>query len=262
MLLLFSSVLSMLWGRSNFLTNICQNVRIRAQMARTSVKNKYWLLNNIYRLLVCPLKWKFLSDKMNMIDLIAVLPFYLSAIIVGLEDLQVIAKAGKIIRLLRIMRILRIFKMVRHFAGLQSLVYTLQQAYRELGLLFVIVIVAILLYTSLIFAIETEGPEAEKWSFYDSFWWGLMTLTTVGYDMNPSTFLGKFICGLCAGNETHDLIRIQLKLDPRGGSMISRIFTNNQFGLEDARLNLTRSPALFIIYSRIRILCASFILPF
>ena len=61
-----------------------------------------------------------------------------------------------------------------------------------------IVIVAILLYTSLIFAIETEGPEAWRWSFYDSFWWGLMTLTTVGYDMNPSTFMGKFICGMCA----------------------------------------------------------------
>ena len=42
-----------------------------------------------------------------------------------------------------------------------------------------IVIVAILLYTSLIFAIEIEGPEASHWSFYDSFWWGLMTLTTV-----------------------------------------------------------------------------------
>lgn len=70
--------------------------------------------------------------------------------------------------------------------------------FSELGLLFVIVIVAILLYTSLIFAIETEGSEAWRWSFYDSFWWGLMTLTTVGYDMNPSTFMGKFICGMCA----------------------------------------------------------------
>ena len=61
-----------------------------------------------------------------------------------------------------------------------------------------IVIVAILLYTSLIFAIETEGPEAWRWSFYDSFWWGLMTLTTVGYNATPVTFLGKLICGMCA----------------------------------------------------------------
>ena len=114
-----------------------------------------------------------------MIDLLAIAPFFLSAVLFGLEDLEIIGKAGKIIRLLRIMRIMRVFKMVRHFAGLQSLVYTLRQAYKELGLLFVIVIVAILLYTSLIFAIEIEGPEKEHWSFYDSFWWGLMTLTTV-----------------------------------------------------------------------------------
>ena len=43
------------------------------------------------------------------------------------------------IRLVRVMRILRIFKLVRHFAGLQSLFYTLQQAYQELGLLLVII---------------------------------------------------------------------------------------------------------------------------
>ena len=114
-----------------------------------------------------------------MIDLLAIAPFFLSAVLFGLEDLEIIGKAGKIIRLLRIMRIMRVFKMVRHFAGLQSLVYTLRQAYKELGLLFVIVIVTILLYTSLIFAIEIEGPQKAHWSFYDSFWWGLMTLTTV-----------------------------------------------------------------------------------
>ena len=92
-------------------------------------------LEHILRLIVCPRKQKFLTDKMNLIDLLAVLPFFLSVALVGLEDLQVIGKAGKIIRLLRIMRIMRIFKMVRHFAGLQSLVYTLQQAYKELGML-------------------------------------------------------------------------------------------------------------------------------
>ena len=45
----------------------------------------------------------------------------------GLEDFEVIGKTGKIIRLVRVMRILRIFKLVRHFAGLQSLLITLQQ---------------------------------------------------------------------------------------------------------------------------------------
>ena len=40
---------------------------------------------------------------------------------------QIIGKAGKIVRLVRVMRILRIFKLVRHFAGLQSLLFTLRQ---------------------------------------------------------------------------------------------------------------------------------------
>ena len=75
--------------------------------------------------------------------------------------------------------------------------YTLQQAYKELGLLFIIVIVAILLFTSLIFAVEQEGEQAQHWSAYDSFWWGLMCITTVGSGGHaPATIFGKVGTGL------------------------------------------------------------------
>ena len=63
-------------------------------------------------------------------------------------------KAGKIVRLVRVMRVMRIFKLVRHFAGLQSLIYTLNQAYKELGLLMLLVGVAVLTFASLVYFAE------------------------------------------------------------------------------------------------------------
>jgi hypothetical protein len=59
------------------------------------------------------------------------------------------------------MRILRVYRLVRHFAGLQSLFYTLKQAYKELGLLFILVAVAILTFSSLVYFAE-KGLDNER----------------------------------------------------------------------------------------------------
>ena len=47
--------------------------------------------------------------------------------------------------------------MVRHFVGLQSLVYTLHQAYKDLGLILIIVAVTVLMFSSLVYAFEQES---------------------------------------------------------------------------------------------------------
>ena len=73
---------------------------------------------------------------MNLIDLATLLPFYVSLILEGLEDYQIIGRAGKMVRLMKVLKIFRVYKLFRHFAGLRSLIYTLKQAYKELGLLF------------------------------------------------------------------------------------------------------------------------------
>ena len=87
------------------------------------------------RLICSPVKWRFFIQGMNLVDFMSLLPFFISMILEGLEDYQIIGKAGKILRLMKVMRIFRVYKLFRHFAGLQSLLYTLQQAYKELGLL-------------------------------------------------------------------------------------------------------------------------------
>ena len=102
---------------------------------------------------------RFIKDFMNVIDIMAIIPFFLSLVLEGLNDFDDIGKTGKIIRLVRIMQILRIFKLVRHFAGLQSLFYTLQQAYKELDLLLVLVAVAILTYSTLVYFAERDRAD-------------------------------------------------------------------------------------------------------
>ena len=90
----------------------------------------FFSLEYLVRFICSPRKLKFLIGPMNFVDLMAICPFYLSLLLEGLEDFEIIGKAGKIVRLVRIMRILRIYKLVRHFAGLQSLLFTLKQAYK------------------------------------------------------------------------------------------------------------------------------------
>ena len=106
--------------------------------------------------------------------------------------IQIIGKASKIVRLMRIMRVLRILRMVRHFVGLQSLFYTIHKAYKEIGLILVIFFVTVIMFSTMVFAFETD------WEFYDCVWWGLLTLTTVGYHKQPTSVLGKITGGLCA----------------------------------------------------------------
>ena len=117
-----------------------------------TVAVSFFFVEYVARLLISPNKKKFVKDGMNLVksadlfiqmndspiskvDLVALVPYFFSILLAGLEDLDIIGKAGKIVRLLRIMRILRIFKMVRHFVGLQSLVYTLHQAHDLLWLI-------------------------------------------------------------------------------------------------------------------------------
>ena len=129
--------------------------------------------------------------------MLAITPFYLTFVLDSMEDITIMGKAGKLIRLVRVLRIMRIFKLVRHFAGLRALIHTLHQAYKELGLLLLLVCLLILNFSVLLFFAEKDGET--PWTFADSLWWGIMTLTTVGNDTyGPTSKFGKIIGGVCA----------------------------------------------------------------
>ena len=133
---------------------------------------------------------------MNMVDLLALIPFYLTLVLEQMEDIYMIGKTGKIIRLVRVLRIMRIFKMVRHFAGLQSLAYTMQEAYKELGLLLMLVTFSAFIFSIIVYFNEKDSEV--PFTLFDGMLWSVMTISTVGSDANqPTSSFGVFFGGLC-----------------------------------------------------------------
>lgn len=137
----------------------------------------YFTIEYVIRFGCAPRKLNFFIQPLNLVDLFAILPYIFSFVLDHLSEFHIIGKAGKVVRLVRVTRILRVFKLVRHFAGLQSLFATLKQAHKELGLLVMLVGVSVLTFSSLVYFSEKDE---QNWSFIDSFWWGLLTITTVG----------------------------------------------------------------------------------
>ncbi|VDP69707.1 unnamed protein product [Echinostoma caproni] len=154
----------------------------------------------LVRFTVAPNKCAFAKSPMNLIDVIAILPFYFSKIFeVWLNStVESLVSVRKVVQMFRILRILRVFKLARHSQGLQALGYTLTQSYKELGLLMMFVVLVVLLFSSLAYFAEKDENADMFTSIPATFWWAIITMTTVGYgDIVPKTILGKVIGSVC-----------------------------------------------------------------
>ena len=85
----------------------------------------------------------------------------------------------RIAQIFRIMRILRIFKLARHITGLQTLGFTLKNSYKELGLLMLVVIMGMLIFSGLTFVVEKDANPDEFISLPAALYWAIITMTSV-----------------------------------------------------------------------------------
>lgn len=155
------------------------------------------------RFLVSQDKCEFVRRPLNVIDLLAITPYYVSVTVTTLtgENSQ-LQRAGVTLRVLRIMRIFWVIKLARHFLGLQTLGLTLRRCYREMMMLLVFICVAMAIFSALAQLLEhgldLETGNQDYASIPAACWWVIISMTTVGYgDMYPVTVAGRVLGGLC-----------------------------------------------------------------
>ncbi|XP_078413278.1 voltage-gated potassium channel regulatory subunit KCNG3 [Cetorhinus maximus] len=157
----------------------------------------------IVRFLVSKNKCDFVRKPLNIIDLLAITPYYISVLMSFFtgENSQ-LQRAGVTLRVLRMMRIFWVIKLARHFIGLQTLGLTLKRCYREMVMLLVFICVAMAIFGALAQLLESGLDLEDKNTAYASIpascWWVIISMTTVGYgDMYPFTVPGRILGGMC-----------------------------------------------------------------
>ena len=133
---------------------------------------------------------RFALTPLLIVDLLAILPFYLPMIIP--LDLR-------FLRALRLIRILRMFKMGRYSESLRMFGRVLKAKKEELLIAVFMILILLIISSSLMYFVENEAQPQTFSSIPDAMWWGVTTLTTVGYgDVYPVTPVGKFLGAIIA----------------------------------------------------------------
>ncbi len=133
-----------------------------------------------------------MATPMALIDLIAILPFYL-AFLISVD-----------LRFMRVFRLLRLFKLTRYSSALETLGIVVYGQRRPLGAALMIMLIVLIFASSIVYLFEHEAQPETFASIPHAMWWGLATLTTVGYgDVTPITsggrIFGAFIMVLGVG---------------------------------------------------------------
>ena len=135
----------------------------------------------LLRIYVADSKPKFIFSFYGIIDFLAILPFYLSFGV----DLRSL-------RALRFLRLFRVLKLVRYNRAINHFSKAIKSAKEEIFLFIFITLILIYFSAIGIYYFENEAQPEHFSSIFDSLWWAIITLTTVGYgDVYPITVGGK-----------------------------------------------------------------------
>ncbi|MCP4500740.1 MAG: ion transporter [Deltaproteobacteria bacterium] len=133
---------------------------------------------------------RYMVSPMALVDLVAILPFYLT-FIKGLDL--------RIVRAIRLLRLFRLFKIGRYAEAFRQLSTVFSNKKEDLAITFFVMMILLVMSSSVMFFAENEAQPDKFHSIPASMWWGVATLTTVGYgDVYPITAIGKLFGAIIA----------------------------------------------------------------
>lgn len=133
---------------------------------------------------------KFMLSPLAILDLLAIIPFYLPVLI----NLDL-----RFIRALRLLRLIRVFKLGHYSTALKIIGKVLSNKKEELLISIMAIFIILIISSALMYYVEKDYQPNTFSSILSTMWWGVVTLTTVGYgDVYPISPLGKLISSLIA----------------------------------------------------------------
>ena len=152
------------------------------------------------KLICAPKKSHFCRDPLNIIDMLAILPYFIQLVVEYVQTKEMYEQTVvDALYIIQIFRMIRIFKILRHFKGLQIFLHTIKHSWKEMVLLLAFMATGMVLFGSLIYYAEYLSGKDDIKSIPHGFWWAIVTMTTVGYgDVAPKSDVGFFIGSICA----------------------------------------------------------------
>jgi voltage-gated potassium channel len=145
-------------------------------------------LEYILRLVSIEKPWRYVFSFLGIIDLLAIIPSYLSIFYAGAQSLLVL-------RALRLLRIFRIFKLTHFLTEADFLKAAITASLKKISVFMLVVVSLVMILGSIMYLVE--GGKNGFNTIPDSIYWAIVTITTVGYgDISPVTSTGKFIASI------------------------------------------------------------------